>query len=569
VHPNTDYKELEAKFPDFLERNNGEQMREDKMFVTLFLEPLDQVYLHSDRGAEYEGDIGNIYIFSIIALFILLIACINFINLTTARSVERAKEVGVRKVIGAEKRQLSLQFVGESIIISLIAFLIALVLTFLTLPIFNDLAGKTISSGIFANPIHIVYLFLIALVIGVFAGIYPAFVLSAFKPVNVLKGNFATGTRGILLRKGLVITQFTISIVLIIGTIIIYNQMNFMRNQELGFDKEHTLLLPVAPQSPKNALKDRINNITGVLSATLTSSVPGTGTSTAYSIMENSNKEDQIVTIKAYFVDHDFMQQFGLKVLAGRAFSRTFVTDSSEGMVVNEEAVKLLGYQSPKDALGAKFSQWGKEGKIIGVVQDFHFRSLQQNIQPLTLTIRPQRTDLLAIKIDGRNIKETIANIKNQWDVTLPNDSFDYSFLDETFDNQYQAQEQFGSLFLNFSILAIFISCLGLLGLAAYSMLQRKREIGVRKVLGASVSEVVKLLSKDFLKLVIIAFIIATPLAWFVMNTWLADFPYRITIQWWMFLVAGSCAILIALVTVSFHAVKASLVNPVLSLKSE
>ena len=569
VHPNTDPKQLEAKFPDFLERNSGETMRRDKMFVSLSLEPLEDVYLRSERGGEYSGDLGTIYIFSIIAIFILLIACINFVNLTTARSVERAKEVGVRKVIGAEKRQLSLQFVGESVIISLISFVIASVLTALVLPAFNEIAGKVISDGIFTNPINIIYLFLIALSIGAFAGIYPAFVLSSFKPVNVLKGNFSTGTRGIILRKGLVITQFTISITLIIGTIIIYNQMNYMRSQELGFDKEHTVLLPVTVSSAQKELKDNIDNISGVVSTTLASTVPGAYNNSAYSVIQNSEGEGQIANINAYFVDHDFISQFGLKVIAGRGFSRDFVTDSAQGMIINEKAVKFLGYSSPKDALGATFSQWGKEGQVIGVIQDFHFKSLQENIQPLTMTIKPDETDLLAIKITGNNIKQTLADIQNKWETILPNDSFNYQFLDENFDKQYRSQERFGSLFLNFAVLAILISCLGLLGLAAYSMLQRKREIGVRKVLGASVAQVVKLLSTDFLKLVTTAFLIASPLAWYVMNDWLSRFAYRISIEWWMFLLAGTSAIIIALATVSFHALKASLANPVKSLRTE
>ncbi|MBQ0735860.1 ABC transporter permease [Aquimarina celericrescens] len=569
LNPNTDPRELEAKLPAFLERNTGEMMRNDKLFVSLFLEPLSDVYLRSDRGAEYNGDLVTTYVFSIIAIFILLIACINFINLTTARSVERAKEVGVRKVIGAEKRHLSLQFVGESIIISLIAFVIAVGLTILITPVFNELAGKNISDGIFSNPTNILYLFVMAITIGGLAGIYPAFVLSSFKPVHVLKGSFSTGSRGTILRKCLVVTQFTISITLIIGTIIIYYQMNFMRNQELGFNKEHTVMLPVTPSPTQKALKNSIHDISGVISATLTSSAPGIPNSTAYSIIENRNQEDQVISIDAYFVDHDFISQFGLQVVAGRAFSRKFVTDSSEGMVINEKAAKLLGFTSPEGALGVKFSQWGKEGKIIGVVKDFHFRSLQDNIQPLTMTIMPDRTDVLAIKISGQSIEKTLSSIQSTWETILPNDSFDYYFLDEAFDRQYRSQEQFGSLFLNFAILAILISCLGLLGLAAYSILQRRREIGIRKVLGASVAEVVKLLSSDFLKLVIIAFFIASPIAWFIMDIWLSDFAYRISVQWWMFLISGICALIIALGTVSFHAIKASLANPVKSLQTE
>ncbi|TPN88013.1 ABC transporter permease [Aquimarina algicola] len=570
LHPNTNPNALEEKFPEFLERNTGEMMKRDQLYVSLYLEPFQEVYLHSARSmGDADGDINSVYVFSVVAIFILLIACINFINLTTARSVERAKEVGVRKVIGAEKPQLAIQFVGESIIICLIAFMITIMLTALILPTFNTLAGKVISQGIFSNPIHIFYLFLITITIGVLAGIYPAFVISSFKPVHVLKGSFSTGTKGIILRKVLVITQFTISIALILGTIIIYTQMDFMRSQELGFDKEHTIVLNTRVSPSQKELKDKLNDLPNVLSTSLASSVPGTNNAIAYSTLENSNNEDQAVSISAYFVDYDFISQFGLKILAGRGFSRTFATDSTQAMIVNEKATQLLGFTSPEKAIGAHFSQWGKEGKIIGVLQDFHFKTLEENIVPLTMTMKRDQMDLIAVKVKGQNIKETLASVQELWETVVPNEAFDFYFLDESFDKQYRTQERFGSLFFNFAILAILISCLGLFGLAAYSILQRRREIGVRKVLGASVGEVVKLLSKDFLKLVIVAFAIASPIAWFLMDYWLAEFAYRISVQWWMFVLAGSCAFIIALLTISFHAIKASLTNPIISLRTE
>ena len=567
--PNVDSKKLESKFPDFLERHIGQDMKESQMFISLFLEPLEDVYLKSSRGGPITGDINIVFIFSIIALFILLIACINFINLTTARSVERAKEVGIRKVIGAGKRQLGLQFIGESVIICLFSFVLTVALTAFTLPYFNELAGKTVSVGIFSNPFHIFVLFLISLGIGILAGIYPAFVLSSFKPVSVLKGSFSTGSSGVLLRKGLVITQFTISITLIIGTIIVYNQMHFMQKQELGFDKEQTLILKANVSPAQTELKHALDNLAGVNSTSLGGSVPGMVHNTAYSEIENKNGDLHVANIPLYFVDFDYIAQFGLKIIAGRGFSREFATDSTQAMVVNQETVKLLGYSDPEDALGAKFKQYGREGQIVGVVRDFHFKSLQRNIQPLTMRIEPSRTDLLAVKLDPRNIKQTLATIQDKWETIFPNEPFDYYFLDEFFNRQYRAQERFGTLFLNFAALAILISCLGLLGLAAYSTLQRRREIGIRKVLGASVSGVVHLLSKEFLKLVAIAFLIASPIAWFAMDNWLQDFAYKIDLQWWMFGLAGFSAMTIALLTVGFHAIKASLTNPVKSLRTE
>ena len=569
VNANTDREQLQSKFPDFLERNTGEEMKESKMFATLFLEPFEQVYLQSTRGGAGDGNINNIYIFSIVGIFVLLIACINFINLTTARSVERAKEVGIRKVIGAEKQQLGLQFIGESLIIALFAFVLAVVLIALFLPFFNEMAGKTIATGIFSSPLHMGILLLIALAIGLLAGIYPAFVLSSFKPVSVLKGSFSTGTQGTLLRKGLVIAQFTISIALIIGTIIIYNQLSFMRSQELGFDKEQTMVLETNVSPAQTSLKLAIDDLPGVKSTSLGSAVPGGGNSGAYSEIENKNGDMQVANLDAYFVDYDYIDQFNLKVVAGRGFSRDFVTDSTEAMVLNEKAVQLLGYSDPKDALGAKFDQWGRQGQIIGVIKDFHFRSLQQDILPLTVRIEPNNNDLIAIKLKPGNIEQTVASVEEKWQEILPNSPFNYYFLDEFFDRQYRTEERFGNLFLNFAALAILISCLGLLGLAAYSTLQRKREIGIRKVIGSSIFGIVTLLSKDFLKLVGIAFLIASPIAWLMMDSWLQDFAYPIAIQWWMFALAGASAIVIALMTVSFHALKASLANPIKSLRTE
>ncbi|KAA1242715.1 ABC transporter permease [Aquimarina sp. RZ0] len=569
VNPNTDIQQLQAKFPDFLERKNGEEMREAQMQVTLFLEPLKEVYLYSSRGRNGGGSIDNVYIFSIIAIFILLIACINFINLTTARSVERAKEVGIRKVVGAEKGQLAFQFIGESIIISLIAFVITIILTALLLPVFNDLAGKIVSEGILSTPMLILKLFMISLSIGVLAGVYPSFVLSSFSAIHVLKGNYATGTKGVLLRKGLVITQFTISIALIIGTIIIYNQMNFMRDQELGFNKDQILVLGANASPSQKLLQRSIENISGVTSTSLTSSVPGGGNATAYSQLQNKTGAMQIANMAAYFVDENFMPQFDLKVIAGRGFSKDFASDSTQAMIINEEAVKMLGYSSPKEAIGVKFDQWGRTGKIIGVVKDFHYRSLHQNIAPLTIRIEASEYDLITAKVSSQNIKQTIAAIEDSWKRIVPDQPFEYYFLDEAFNEQYESEENFGNLFLNFAILAILISCLGLLGLSAYSTLQRRREIGIRKVVGASVSGIINLLSIDFLKLVLIAFLIASPLAWYMMHTWLQDFAYRINIQWWMFVVAGISALCIAMLTISFHAIKASLINPVKSLRTE
>jgi len=393
--------------------------------------------------------------------------------------------------------------------------------------------------------------------------------LSSFKPAGVLKGSFSGGTRGILLRKGLVITQFTISIALIIGTIVIYGQMQFMRNQDLGFNKEQTLVLETNVSPAQTSLKHAIDNLPGVKSISLASKMPGGDYNIAYTEIENVNGDFQISDVNIYSVDFDYISQFSLKIVAGRGFSREFATDSTEAMMVNEVTVKLLGYNNSENAIGAKFKQWGREGRIVGVIKDFHYKSLQQDIKPLTMRIEPNRTNLMAVKISPQNIEQTVTAIADKWQTILPEQPFDYYFLDEFFDRQYRTEERFGKLFLNFAALAILISCLGLLGLTAYSTLQRRREIGIRRVLGSSVLSVVNLLSIEFLKLVGIAFLIASPLAWLIMNFWLKDFAYRIGIQLWMFALAGISALSIALLTVSFQAIKAASANPVKSLRTE
>ena len=569
LKPGADPKSLEKKFPAFLERRNGDEMKKLQMYPTLFLEPLRDVYLHSTRDGAKTANIKNVYIFSLIAIFILLIACINFINLTTARSTERAKEVGIRKVVGAIKNQLAKQFIGESVIVCVLAFIFTFFLAMLLIPPFNQLAGKTITTGVFDHPGYLALLFGAAVTIGLLAGFYPALVLSSFQPITVLKGKFSSGAKGIFLRKGLVILQFSISIVLITGTLIVYQQMNYMRNQNLGFDKEQMVVIESNGDPAKEAFRQSLTTIPSVKSVALSSSVPGGGNPGAYSEVENQKGDMQIANLELYFVDFDYIPNYSMKMVAGRAFSRDFKTDTTQAMVLNESAVKLLGYASPGDAVGKRFRQWGREGKIIGVMKDFHFRSLQQEIKPLSMRIEPNGCHLISASITGNNVPATLAAIEEKWKTLIPNRPFNYFFLDEFFDRQYRSEQRFGNLFLNFAILAIFISCLGLLGLASYSTYQRTREIGIRKVMGASVSGIVHLLSKEFLALLFIAFVIASPIAWLVMHRWLEDFSYRIGIHWWIFMISGTIAFVVAIFTVSFQAIRAALANPVISLRTE
>lgn len=563
-------KVLQSKFPAFIEKRNGEESRKRQMSATLMLEPLKDIYLHSKRGGQEVGSINNVYIFSIVAVFILLIACINFINLTTARSVERAKEVGIRKVVGAAKGELAAQFIGESVVLCIIAFFVTVVLSAVFLPMFNQLSGKVISPGLFSNVSYIAILFGLSILIGLLAGVYPALVLSSFKPVMVLKGRFSSGAKGNLLRKSLVVAQFSISIALIIGTIIVYNQMDFMRNRDLGFSKDQMLVMDSNGDPGKEAFQQAIKALPGVKSTALSASVPGGGDRGAYSEIENNKGDLQIANLDLYFVDFDYLNQFKIKMVAGRPFSRDFMsTDTAQAMILNEEAVKLFGYSNPQQAIGKRFKQWGREGKIVGVMKDFHFRSLQEKIKPLSMRVELHDLNLISAKIDAKNQAATLAAIESKWKELIPNRPYSYFFLDDFFDRQYRAEQRFGKLFFNFAILAIAISCLGLLGLASYSTYQRTREIGIRKVLGASTPGIVNMLSSDFMKLVAISFLIASPVAWYFMHKWLQDFAYRIEIQWWVFAVSGILAMVVALVTISFQAIKAAIANPVKSLRSE
>ncbi|HWK07919.1 MAG TPA: ABC transporter permease [Puia sp.] len=569
LRPRTNAAHLEAKFPAFLEKMDGADMHRRKMIPTLFLEPLRDIYLYSTRDGSKTGNISNVYIFSIIGAFILIIACINFINLTTARSAERAKEVGIRKVVGAGKGMLAAQFIGESVILCVIAYALAIVFAALLLPAFNHLAGKTISPGIFSQPGSLLMLLGIAVLIGIAAGAYPAFVLSSFQPVTVLKGKFVTGTRGIFLRKALVVVQFTIATGLIIATLVVNSQLGYMRSQDLGFSRNQEIVLDVRGDSSRYAFKQEVSAMPGVLSTALSSNVPGTGTFSGACQIQNIKGDMQTASVNVYLIDFDYLKQFQIRIVAGRAFSREFPTDTTQAMILNETAVRQLGYLSPEQAIGKRFAQFNNTGTIVGVVKDFHFRSLQEVIKPLSIRMRPQDCDLLSVNLDGHHLPATIDAIERKWKRMLPDKPFSYFFLDEFFDRQYRSEDRFGKLFLYFAGLAIFISCLGLMGLASYSTLQRTKEIGVRKVIGASAGGIVLLLSKDFLKLVGWAFLIAAPLSWFFINGWLRGFAYRIPVYWWIFAVAGLTAFLIALLTVSFQAIRAALANPIKSLRSE
>ncbi len=571
LKPGTDYKALEAKLPAFLEKHIGTMMDQLQMHYKYHLIPMQDVYLNWGHRlyAGTSGSKGNIRIFAIVAMMILLIACFNFVNLSTARAAERAREVGVRKVVGAGQRQLVMQYLGESVLLCLFAFLLSLFLCLLLTPLFNDLAGKTIISQEFLGMRALLYLFFGAIGTGMLAGTYPAWVLSSFQPMKVLKGRMVAGKNGVSMRRGLVVAQFVISLSLIIATIVVYKQMRFMQDQDLGFHPDQTLILPTGTSAAAETFRHVVREMPGVQSVSRSSSVPGRDHSGAYSQLENVHGEWQKTNIDLYFVDFDFVPQYQLKLVAGRTFSTDFKTDSTQAMLLNEAAVKMLGYPSPQAAIGRKFKQWGKEGMIIGVLKNFHYHSLQQAIEPLCMRIEADTWELMSVKLQAASIPATVAAIEKAWKERITDVPFSYRLLDEDFNRQYRQDQRFGTLFLYFSILAVFISCLGLLGLVAYSTVRRAREIGIRKVLGASASSVMILLSREIIILIGIAAAIAAPIVWIGMREWLKGYAYQTTLSWWVFTLAGIFTIAVAMLTVSFHSLKAAFTNPVKSLQTD
>jgi len=574
LQENIESDQLSIQLSNFINKH----IDRSNMKYTLLLEPLKSVYLQSKpRGSRYgssvSGDINNVYIFSIIAVFVLFIACFNFINLTTAFSMQRAKEIGVRKVLGASKSQLINQFLLESVMVSVFAFIIALMMCILLLPFFNQVSGKILSTTIFEHSNYVGWLLLITIAIGFLSGIYPAFFLSRFKTLSSLKGSFITGSSGAILRKGLVITQFSISILLIIATLVVYTQLNYMQNKQLGFKKDHMLVVDFyfdgRIYDHEEAIKQQLASIPGIDLISLSSSIPGRANRTFLTEIENVDNKMQDFISDVYFVDYDFIDLYQIEVIAGRGFSKNFESDLGRAMVINEAAAKSLGYYNLDDAIGKRFTQKGKNGIIIGVIKDFHYHSYREMVRPLTLRVVPHWFTFITLNVTSDNLQTTISSLENKWKKLIPDKAFNYFFMDEAYNAQYIAEARFGKLFMGSTLLAIFISCLGIFGLSAFTTLQRTKEIGVRKVLGASIQEVVSLLAKDYLLLIGIAFVIGTLLAWFAMNTWLDNFAYRINLSWWIFVFAGISAMLLALVTISFQTIKAARVNPVNSLRIE
>lgn len=569
LKPGSNPANLESKFPAFLKNRSAAQTGQSNMHFSLFLEPLLDVHLKSGRGGMDTGNISNVYIFTIIGVFVILIASINYVNLTTVRATERAKEVGIRKVVGAERNLIARQFLSESVLVAIIAFLLSLLICALSLPWFNELAGKTISTGILVNPLYIGILFLMSTGIGVIAGLYPAFILASFNPIIVLKGRYSTSPRGLVLRKGLVVLQFTISAGLILTTLIVYNQLHYMRSQDLGFENSQTLVIDTHWDPKRFLYTQRISSIPGVLSTSMSASVPGGDPYRDNVKGENRSGEMQQSLMEICSVDFDFIPQYKMEILAGRSFSKSYLTDSTLAVVLNQSAVQSFGYSTPKEIIGKKFFENGSQRIVIGVVKDFHIRSLKEAMGPMAMTMDPNNWRFVSIRVTTNNVRNIVNALEDSWKETIPQRPFSSYFADEFFDRQYRSEEHFGKLFLNFAILTIVISCMGLLGLSSYDILQRTKEIGIRKVMGASITDILFLLTKGFVKLVLIAFIVAAPIAWILMYQWLQHFPYRTSMSWWIFTTAGFMLIIVTIVTVSAQAFKAATANPLKSFRVE
>lgn len=570
LKPNANIASLNAEIPNFLKRHNT-----DKNYVIKF-EPLKDAYLHSvaTRQPGATGSLTNIYIFALIAFFILVIACINFMNLSTARSMERAKEVGVRKVLGALHSGLVRQFLSESVLIALVAASIAVLIAHFTLPLIGELSGKDFSAVHLFSWQMLVWVIIFTVITGLFAGIYPAWFLSRFKTMLVLKGVFYSTGKGIALRKMLVIFQFTLSMGLIAGTGIIFSQLNHLRSHDLGFKKDQMMVIDFGSdntiQNKIETVKRALADHPSVSSVAASRAVPGEFLPNAYTEIQSPDGQMKNNSPLIYEIDFDFIPNFQIPLVAGRVYSREFPADSAKSMIINEAAARLYGYNDPADAVGKNFSQWGREGTIIGVVKDFNFRSLHLPVEPLTLRYGyPWSLGRISLLLKSENIQTTISDLKKIWDREAPQRPFLYSFLDESFTKQYEADSHFGKIFSLFSFLAIVIACLGLFGLATFTAEQRTKEIGIRKVLGSSVAGIVTLISKDFIRLVVIAIVIAIPVTWWAMNQWLNDFAYRVKIGPGIFLIASVIAIFIALATISWQSLKAALANPVHSLRNE
>ncbi|MFY0608671.1 MAG: ABC transporter permease [Cyclobacteriaceae bacterium] len=572
LKPGTSIEQLREKVPSFLESKFTQ-----KFGYYVKFEPLADAYLRSDAARQpgRVGNMNNIYIFTSVALFVLLIACINFMNLSTARSVERAKEVVIRKTIGSQRGSLITQFIVEALLITFLASLVAIVLVVFGHSLLEQISGKTLPINWILAPQNILLGVGGILLIGILAGSYPAFVLSSFKPIKVLKGSFKHSEQGVWLRKSLVVLQFSLSIILLAGTIIVSSQLDYLRNFDMGFDSSQILVIDFGydakVQQNRHYLKQQFSNHPNVEQVSFSRATPGdffpdAGTAVADPITGELVYKSPAI----YEVDEDFIPTYQMSMVAGRNFSDDFPADSAKSLILNESAARLFGYPNAEEIIGQSFEQWGREGQVIGVVKDFNYVSLHNDVEPLSIRFgRQYDVSTFSLKLNSDNYTKTLSDLEDIWASVVPHRPFDTRFANQNFNAQYESDERFGMIFSVFSALAIFVACLGLFGLTVYSTAQRNKEIGVRKVLGASTSRIIALLSKDFMKLYIIALLVSIPLSWYIMSSWLESFAYRITLGLEVFAVAAFVTFLIAFLTMSFKTIQAALANPVESLKDE
>jgi len=584
LNKNTDYKKLEAKLPQLVARHVVPEIQND-MGVSLaeaqksvdtyrfLLQPLTELHLYGGTKYELEpgGDIRYLYVFSILAFFVLLLACVNFTNLSTAQATKRSKEVGVRKVLGSVKKQLVIQFLAESVLLTSLAMIFAYGLIALFLPYFNQLAGKNFSLLFFLDYKMIGAMLLVSLLSGLIAGVYPAFFLSSFNIIRTLKGAlFKNGRRKNPLQSSLIVFQFTVSTLLIIATIVVYQQLQHMQNKKLGYEKDQLLYMPDTRvlNTNQQVFQNMLQKDNRVVSASISRAVPGNSSFNGTQVYpKNENANGVEIHIDIFNIDYDYFGTMGLQIKQGRGFSKAFSTDSA-GVIINEAAVRELGW-SNKNPIGRTIVQTGQqEFKVLGVVKDFNYVSVKEKVGPAMLQLGRNYGGMV-IKIGTADVQGFLADLRKYWDSFNPGAPLEYYFLDEKFASLYAGEQRTQQIFSVFAMLAVIIASLGLFALSTFIIEQRKKEVGIRKVLGASVNGIVLLLVRDFVVLVLIAVLIASPLAWYAMSVWLQDFAYKIDIQWWMFALAGLLALIIAVLTVGFQGIKAALMNPVRSLKSE
>ncbi len=537
--------------------------------------PLTDIHLHSQRDQEMgaNGSIQNVYILSFIGLFLIVLASVNFMNLSTAHSLKRAKEVGVRKTLGSNKHDLVRQFLTESVLISFLSLSVALVFTVVSLPFFNTLSGKEIGIP-FSNPLFWGCLLLATVLLGLFSGSYPAFFMSRFKPVKTLNGGAGSSVGGGKVRNALVVFQFGISVFLIVGTLVVFQQLNFIQGKDLGYTKDQIVVLEdtFSLGNQIMAFKEEVKNLGQVENATVSDYLPTPSWRSNSSFFEEGARDQEsALSMQTWKVDGDYMSTLNMQLIAGRDFNKKLIADSVS-VIINEAALPIMGVNAT-EALGMRISEdieleIPSYYTIIGVVKNFHYESLRENIQPLGFFL-DRSTGNMAVKLNAGNFNQAITSIEGIWNKMAPGQPFNYRFMDESFNATYEAEQRLGKIFTVFTVLSILIACLGLFGLAAFNAQKRTKEIGIRKVLGATVGQISYRLTTDFLKMVGIAIVIALPLGWFVMNKWLEDFSYRIEIAWWVYVLAALLAVGVAIVTVSYQSIKAAIVNPVKSLRTE